>query len=167
MVTIPTRDGPLRVPDATVWAVARHAERQADLTAAYLEATGLFNGKPVQLPAGFLLELAAVLEPGLWERQDLRRHLDVDLPTYREAADQLAARAAKGRAEFDGPDATSLSGRVLQVWIDNFAWDGPELLGTDIVVGHVDEDVFVDVMAKFVWKYRHEIARLLADGEEQ
>ncbi len=60
-----------------------------------------------------------------------------------------------------------LSGRVLQVWIDNFAWDGPELLGADIVVGHVDEDVFVDVMAEFVWKYRHGIASLLADGEKQ
>jgi hypothetical protein len=97
MVKLATRDGPLQVPDATVRAVARHAERQADLTAAYLDATGLFNGKPVQLPAAFLPELAAVLELGLWERQDLRRHLDVDIPSFSEAAASLAARAAKGK----------------------------------------------------------------------
>lgn len=59
-----TREGPLQVPDATVRAVARHAKRQADLTAAYLEAPGLFNGKLVQFPAAFLLELATVLELG-------------------------------------------------------------------------------------------------------
>jgi hypothetical protein len=166
MVTSANCEGSLRLPDAMVLAIARHAEREADLTAAFLRATGLYESEPPKLPAAFLLELAAVLELGLWERRDLRRHLDVDLPTNRQAADQLAARCAKGPKEFDGPNAAPLSRQVLRVWVERFAWDGRELLAAEVVLGDVNEDDFIDLLAGFVWEHRRELAHLIR-GEEQ
>ena len=134
------------------------------MTTAALDAAGLFKSEAPQLPAGFLLELSAVIELGLWERHGLRRHLNTDLPTFRQAAAALGARALKGPAEFDGPDAAPLSGRVLQVWVEHFAWDGPELIGADVVVGDFDDDEVVDVLAEFIWTHRHELTNLLRDG---
>lgn len=113
MVTSAISDGPLRLPEALVQAATRHAERQADLTGTYLHASGLGKNGEVRLPAAALLELAAVLELGVWERRSLRPHLEVDLPTYREAANQLAARCMKGPSEFEGLNATPLAMRVL------------------------------------------------------
>jgi len=160
MVTSAISDGPLRLPDALVQAATRNAERQADLTGTYLRALGLGKSGEVRLPAAALLELAAVLELGVWERRGLRAHLEVDLPTYREAADQFAARCMKGPLEFEGPNATPLSMRVFQVWVEHFAWDAPELLDAEVVLDNVDDDDFVDLLAEFVWAHRNELKHL-------
>lgn len=149
--------------DAMVRAVIVHAERQADLTAAYLDVIGALKSKPARFPAAFLLELAAVLELGLWERRDLRRHLDIELPTYREAMDRLVTRCRKGSAEFDGPNATSLSRQIMQAWIEHFAWDGPNVLNADVVLGEADENEFIDLLAEFVWTHLSELSVLLGD----
>ena len=168
MVTNSPCEAPLHLPDTMVRAVIRHAERQADLTGAYLEATGILRSRPARFPAAFLLELAAVLELGLWERRDLLRHIEVDLPTYRQAADQLAARCEKGPAEFQGQNATPLSLLIMQVWIEHFAWDGPDLLNAEAVLSDVneDDDDFVELLAEFVWTHRHELEHLTL-GERQ
>jgi hypothetical protein len=158
-----TSNGPLVVSEQQIRAVTRHAERQADLTAATLNAMGFFPKKPAGFPAAFLLELGAVLELGLWERQGLRPYFDVDLPTYREAADALLARAQRGPAAFDGPDAALLSSRVLQTWMNHFAWEGQDLLQADVLVGGVDdEDTFVDLLANFLLTHRHALSTVLS-----
>lgn len=51
MVTSASCEGSLRLPDAMVRAITRHAEREADLTAAFLKATGLYGPEPPKLPA--------------------------------------------------------------------------------------------------------------------
>ena len=164
MVTFATSDGSLELPDPLIRAVVRNAYRRADLATAALNATGLFESEAPRLPAAFLLEFSAVIELGVWERQGLRKHLDVDLPTFQEAAADLAARALNGPAAFEDPKDAPLSGRVLQVWVEHFAWDGPELIGADVVVGDFDDDDFVEVLADFVWTHRHELTNLIHDG---
>ncbi|NLX98144.1 MAG: hypothetical protein GXY83_18440 [Rhodopirellula sp.] len=160
-VQVPTSQGPLAISDHHVQAVVRHAHRRADLTAAALDAIGLLTKRPAVFPAGFLLEFGAVVELGVWERQGLRVFLNSDLPTFSEAADELLARVAKGSAAFDGSDAAPLSRRVFQVWMERFAWEGPDILDADFLVGDVDEDQFARVLADFVWQHRHELSRLL------
>ena len=90
-LVLPTGDGLLEIFDHQLQAVIHSAERRAELTAAALDAIGIFKSGPCRLPAAFLLELSAVLELALWERQNIRAHLDIDLPIYREAADALRA----------------------------------------------------------------------------
>ena len=162
MVAIALKEGSPGIPDVLLQAVARTAERHAELTAAYLDATGLFPKRPVFLPAPFLLELDAVLQLGMWERLGLREHLDADLPTFNEAAKQLARRAMKGVAEFTDPNASPLHLQVLKAWTENFAWEADKILGADVLVSPMaNEDVFVEVLAEFVWQHRRELASML------
>ncbi|NLS97463.1 MAG: hypothetical protein GXX96_35430 [Planctomycetaceae bacterium] len=160
MIALSTSDVSLPLPNALVHAAVRHAERQAALTAAYLKASDLIVRVNGRLPAAFLLELAAVLELALWEQQDLRRHIDVDLPTYRQAADHLAARCSKGPEEFADLQAAQLSLQVLRVWAEHFAWDAPDLLGAEVVLSDVDDD-YLDLLARFVWTHRNELAYIV------
>ena len=83
---IKTSNGMLLI-STRIQGVARHAQCQADLTVRSLDATGLFSQRPAFFPAGFLLELGAVLELGLWELRGLHPYLTSDLPSFREAAD--------------------------------------------------------------------------------
>jgi hypothetical protein len=165
MITIQTTEGPLTFSDELIAAIQRHAIRQADLTAACIHAIEGLQGKLVSFPAAFLLELAAVLELGVWEKQGVSRRLVADLPTFAEAKKNLAARSLKGPAEFAGPDASPLSSRVARVWIDNFAWDAPDTLGTEIVLdeGDQDDDDFLDLLAEYVWTHRQELQYLISE----
>jgi hypothetical protein len=158
-----TRGVPLGVSEHQLQAVVRHAQRQADLAADVLTGMGLAG--PRGLPPAYLLELAAVLEIGLWERLGLRDHLNASLPAFGQAAAQLAARAALGPTEFDVPDATPLSDTVLTAWMNAMAWDGREFFGAEIVLGDVDEEEFVSLLAEFLWTHRHEHSELISRQE--
>ena len=168
-LVVPTREGPLQVSDSEIRAATRNAIRQADLTAVALNATGVFTSAEGErpdwsrLPPGYLLELAATIQIGLWERQGLLPHLAPDLPSFHEAAQMLLDRAAKGPAEFRGVDATPLSRRVTQEYLDRFAWDGPEFLQSEILLGDGDNDGFVEAFAKFLWTHRGELSSLLTE----
>jgi hypothetical protein len=160
--TLLTPAGPLVLSDQLVCAVVRHARRQAEMVGTCLDATGLFPADCRRcFPAAFLLELGAVLELNLWELQCVRTYLTIDLPSFQEAAIELAARAEQGPAAFEGPHATPLSRRMLQVLIECFAWEGPNFFAANIVLGEIDEDQFAQVMADFVWPHRHALARCL------
>lgn len=68
MVSFDSMDGIAFAEDALVQAVSGHAERQAELTARWLSSVG-YCGKSLNVPAAFLMELAAVLQVQQWERQ--------------------------------------------------------------------------------------------------
>ena len=108
------------------------------------------------------MELAAVLQLEEWERQSVLDHLNADLPSYRQAADELAARSAWPK-EFHGRHATRLSTLVNTVWIERFAWDGPSMLQADIVFGDCDEDALVEQLAKFLWEHRVDLNKLIVN----
>lgn len=166
MAIFQTENGAVELADPLVHAVARNAAFVADLTAAVLDKTGIFPpATQKKLPAGFLLELGAVLQIGFWERNGIVVHQSAGLPSYREASKDLAARAERGPAEFADPAAISLSRAVMAFWIEHFAWEGKQLLGSDIVVDEVEEDQFADMLAEFLWKHRHQLSGFLEKGE--
>ena len=37
--------------------------------------------------------------------------------------------------------------------MERFAWEAPELLQDDVVVGEIDEDEFAEALAAFLWQY--------------
>lgn len=164
-VLLDTSEGAVEVSPFLLNAVVHNAERMAILTSAVLDAAGFPSDAP-SLPRNFLLEWGAVLQLGMWELQGIHRHAELGLPTYTEASSELAARAAKGPGAFDGPEATPLSRHVVRVWLEEFAWQGWELLQTDVVVGDVDEDAFAEVMADFLWSHRDDLNALFTCEEE-
>lgn len=159
-------DGSPRLHEPQLRAIIRHADFTAEMTALVLRNTRLASsgseGQPkAELPAGFLLELAAALQLGVWEHEGLRPHLPDGLPTFSQADADLAARVSEDWEAMRAPEAAALSRRVLELYVERFAWEGPELLGSDVVVGDVDEDAFVDALAEYVWSHRHELPTLL------
>jgi hypothetical protein len=161
MVTIPTSQGPFAVSDRQVHGLVCCARRHADLVATTLR--DMFPGQEVSLPRALLLELAAVLQLGMWEHQGLAPYLPAGVPRFAEAAGQLGRRARNGLREFESSSSIPLLLKVLQVWMEHFSWDGVELLGCDAIVGTVDEDEFAVTLADFVWQHRRELSRLLKE----
>jgi hypothetical protein len=161
MVTNQNSEGPTRAAAAVIVAVTRHAYQQAHLAIAFLKHFGLCDDGQVGLPIRFLIELTAVLRLGIWERNGLYSLLGSKLPSYREAMGQLLERCKKGRYEFEGPAATPLYAQVLLVWVRQFAWDGPELLQADVLVGDPDEDELIDLLAQFVWTHRNDLQHIV------
>ena len=163
MVNAAHSEGTPYVPDALKRTLARLAERHADATGAYLREIG-FRGS---LPGLFLLELAAALQLRQWETQGVLNPLDGDLPSWREAADELFARAAERPEEFLTPTTPSLLHRVLKVWVERFAWEAPDLLQAELVLGDLDEDGVVDALAELLWTHREELGQLLQVTENE
>jgi hypothetical protein len=154
-----SQDG-MVAPPALVDGLSLLADRHAVLTANWLSAIGYSAPRTLNVPAAFLLELAAVLQLGEWERQGLTAYLGIEVPTYRDAAMQLAARTKLGVSEFEGPNATSLSNFVGKVWIENFAWDGPAMLNADIVFDDSTGDILADQLAEFLWQHHEDLEKL-------
>jgi hypothetical protein len=166
MVAFQNEQGTLQVPNELITALQRHGERCADLIAEFMEERVLFKDRPVYLPSALLIELSAVVQLRLWEQLGLRSYLNVELPSYREAATALAQRVRMGPAEFEGPNRIPLLLQVLSAWIDHFAWDAPKLLSTDVLIGQVDEDEFAEVLAGFLFEHHEHLSRLSANAKE-
>ncbi|MEA1951730.1 MAG: hypothetical protein U9N87_10120, partial [Planctomycetota bacterium] len=48
-----------------------------------------------------------------------------------------------------------------RAWMRHFAWDGPDILHAECVLGDVDEEQFAQVLADFVWQHRHQLSKLI------
>ena len=163
MALLTTGEGSLEIPDFVVDAVTRNAEFRAGLTAAFLDAAGLVGESQYDHPrscglsADTLLELGFVLQLAYWELHGFRQHLPDEVPLVREAATSFAKRAAERAGGGEFRRSEELSNQVFDIWWRRFAWDGREILQADVVLGDIDEDQLIDVMAKFLWDHRHDI----------
>jgi hypothetical protein len=80
------------------------------------------------------------------------------LPTHADALQDLADRAfraAGGEQLFDFPEGAVLLRKVIKVWVENFSWQGQDLLGAEVLVGRLDDDALVDQLAIFLFEHRH------------
>jgi hypothetical protein len=168
-ITVATADGPIEFSDACIDAIVRRADFVATLVGEAIR-TGLDlpqlpEGQVHRLnvPIGFLLELGAVIVLEIWERSGITAHCDAGLPTWREADADLVRRLNEDPTQFDRVDSASLNRRVLKYWLENFAWNGVETFGTDMMLSTADEDAIVDAMARFLFDNRNALRPLLSD----
>jgi hypothetical protein len=151
------------VPGDLVRAVAYQAEQDANRVVLFLDT--LFghspgvNTEPVPLPLALLLGLGAALRLLIWECNGTRGLLPVDLPDAREAIQDLMV-AAVDRCQPERLDslAYQLALLVLRVWVDHFAWYGPDMMSADLVLGSAEEDALADELARFLWANRYALA---------
>ncbi len=163
MATLAVSEGSDAVPDF-VAAVIRNAEYVADLTGTFLDATGLCpksadGTRSCGLSAASLLELGAILQLGVWERNGFRPFLPDDLPSYREAATNFARRAEVRQRTGRTSGTGELRKKLFFTWLRQLAWHGQEILQAEVLVGEIDEDSLVDAMADFLWNHRHNAQR--------
>ncbi len=152
---------------SVIQAVALNAKRQAYLVAAYLQQVDPLlkrDGYPSGangLPAGFLLELGAVLMLGHWNRKGLLAFLPADVPAYADVVGELNRRAIIVHFKLLDSIASHLVRQVQQLWLERFAWEAPNLLpaDADFVLGDVDEDLLVEAVAQLLWTNRHKFSK--------
>ena len=133
------------------------AERDADRVGRLLRTLGFAPppGKVLQLPADFLLNLAAGLRLYIWDRTENTAHRGAGLPSGLDAMkaafrDLIAKRGKRSRPN------SSLRENVFDVMIDKFAWTAQRNLQTEIQLDDSDEDALVEEMAQFLWSHRHD-----------
>lgn len=161
MAPVQTSKGLLDQPELLIRAIAQKAEWTAELTVAGLCRLGVASRpEEIRLPNACLLELGSVLQIGAWEGQGLLQRLAVDLPTFQAAREDLANRCVSFPESFWTTEIPALTRRVLRAWIDNFAWSGPELLGADVLVDTIEEDLFVERLAEFLYSIRNRLPHL-------
>ena len=134
------------------------ADLEPDVAEALLNVCPLFSLGPGELDTAFVLELSSVVVLRSWEEQDVRVHFDVDLPSYHEAANDFAKSAARGPTGLGGSNADRLFTRLLNVYLENFAYEGRRAFQAEVLLGEIDEDKFVDILANFLWSHRNELS---------
>jgi hypothetical protein len=166
-----TAEGPLEISDACVAAVISRADYVATLTGEFLTALGLIPNKAKTadgvwgLPAGFLLELGAMLQLAVWELAGIRTHLNAGLPSAHEAAADLTRRASENPSSFNDNQSAILLRRLFPLWVERLAWNGQTQFGTEVQIDTVGEDELVDRLAEFLWQHRGSLPSALELGE--
>jgi hypothetical protein len=172
-ITVATADGPIEFSDACIHAVARRAEFVATLVGETIRSSLRLPQLPegqvhrLSVPAGFLLELGAVIVLDMWERSGITAHRDAGLPSWCEADADLVRRLQEDPTQFNRVESALLNRRVLSYWLENFAWDAVETFGTDMMLSSADEDAIVDAVARFLFDNRSALKPLLPQEENQ
>ncbi|MGD0463885.1 MAG: hypothetical protein ABSB74_15470 [Tepidisphaeraceae bacterium] len=143
----------LALPPELKHAIVRQAESDADAVIRLLDVSGIPRGTP--MPSSFLLGLAAALRVNTWEDQGIFSHCEAGLPDARHLLVDLFRRVFEC-----GVDELKVFGYGLCYWVlelatSRLAWSGASVIGADIIIGEVDEDMFVETLAQFVWANRH------------
>jgi len=164
-IAIPTKNGTVTVAECQVYAVLRRADESAMRLAETLKVMGFLpedgEGQQAIFPAGFLLELSAVLQLAAWEDKDQRHHIDAGLPSFEDAAAHLARRAETAPADFHQLSSATLHKQVLSFCLEKISWQGLDYLGTDLLVGEIDDETFLDGLAEFLWANRRQLSNQL------
>jgi hypothetical protein len=144
-------------PAELVAGVAREAEADARRVCLFLGVAGVSAtpDRPVHLPAGFLLDLAAALRLLCWEQAGLQPQSLGNLPDARHAIREVFGSATNPPREGESRRTDSLALRVVTAYIAHFAWEARVELGADVILGEADEDAVLEALADFLWEHRH------------
>jgi hypothetical protein len=147
-----------KVPNDQLLAIALDGKRDADLVGSFLNLlsetpAGRWAVKrPLPLPVDFLLGLGAALRLGFWEMIGIQVHRDAGMPAASEIIIDVLSSVTNPEA---AARTAQLPSRVLALSIEHFAWAGRLELNCDVTVDPVDEDLFLEAMADFIWNNRH------------
>ena len=160
MVATENDDPIARLHPDVLAAVVIFSERHADYAAALLDALAAEASRrgevfDVQgLPIGFLLELGAIMQLHVWSITGVLPLLPVELPPVDVASNELNARVQTDSGQFEKVESATLSNRLLRVWLEHFSWTAPAILGVDVVLGNVDEEILIETVAQLLWNNR-------------
>ncbi|MHB8957523.1 MAG: hypothetical protein ACYC4U_31565 [Pirellulaceae bacterium] len=112
------------------------------------------DGTRLSLPHKFLLELAAVIQLGIWEHEGFRVHIEQGLPSYEQAVTGLLERSQQGVQAFHDLGTDSLCSQMVVIHWQYFAWEADTILGKTVAVQVGSEDELAAALAEFLWENR-------------
>lgn len=152
--------------EALVAAVAKRAEFLAELLNTVLDdVLGSDEKKSQVFSREQLLELGAALQLGYWEKNGITLHIENGLPSCVDALEKINEQEKLGAAGFPKSSHELLSFRVMCFWIERFSWVSQDEWKTDIIVGKIDEDEDINLLAEFLWQNRDSLYELESDVE--
>lgn len=148
------------VPPNATDAARRAAESMADivgrnLCSTMVEHPDLADRLKTGLSPGFLLELGAIAQIGVWDRLGLTPSLDPSLPSPGEAAQSAVDRTLAAPCRRLSVQDTVLIRRITSLLLNRFCWDAKVEANADLVIGESDEDAMVEAIAMICWQNRH------------
>jgi len=144
---------PQEHPAELIAAVMSMAKDDADAVIECLKLMGIPSG--TLLPAGFLLGLAAILRVIVWEDQGILIHLESGLPDARQLLRDLFTPVFRNAIDDLIRFGFGVWYWVLELRTTRMAWGGANMIGADVLVGEVNEEIFVETLAQFLWVHRH------------
>ena len=145
-----------RFPTELVAVLAADAVLDAECVGQFLQACGLRGSRdrPIRLPSGVLLELAAVLRVLEWEQNGIRVHLDAGLPSADELVDDLLQRLKRAMSNSSTSPVGTLIYHVVKLSVERMSWHGRRELAAEVALDDADEDALLEALADFLWKNR-------------
>jgi hypothetical protein len=163
--TLSVSSGARAISSRELWAMARRGHFVLALVTLSADSLAAATGidrvtiKSRLFSVGFLFELAGVMQLRLWEDAGFTVHIDAGLPSADTAAKELEHHAKVGESHVAGID---LWRKVTIVWREHFAWEGQQLLGSEVAIHRADDDLLVEQLAQFMWRNR----RALTAGQQ-
>lgn len=97
-------------------------------------------------------------------------HFDVlgdKWPALGQIKEEFLNRCQGGWKSFSDPNETPITGLMLKKLTEDLSWDAPELLDASFRLDSINEDRFVDDLAKFLWDNRRAILQVLNEESER
>jgi hypothetical protein len=143
------------VSSANLWFLQGPATFERSVNSTFLRSLADQFPRPPLPPPTYsrtlVLGWAGILQLVRWEMEGIWLHLETGLPSSREAFLPIhdwctnlseADRDQRVRGFFD---------RIVNLRTKRFAHESLHFLGTDVVVSALDDDSFVEAMARFLW----------------
>ena len=132
----------------------------AQLTAAFLDNwfDRLERKRQPKLPAGFLLELGAIIRIYLWQRSGVAAWLELPFQDAEILLEKLLDRLRTDPASFyaDAPSASNtLFAAVMDTAWRHRAWSSFSELGADIAIPSPSPVIPIDAIVELLWSSRH------------
>ena len=75
-------------------------------------------------------------------------------------------RCRQGNKAFQETTETPLCRKTFQFWKNHIAWCGPAIVEAEVVLGEMDENKCLDLIAEYLWDHRDELEDILGDPSE-
>jgi hypothetical protein len=115
-------------------------------------------------PPGFLFGLALAMRVLVWEKRGILEYLKVKLPSSQEILFDVFRSVVNEEA---ADRIRALYPQVLAVFLRHLAWSADPQFGPNVILGEIDEERFVDAVAKLLWVMRNSQSRAFRENTQQ
>ncbi len=152
--------------DVALEAMRRRSTYDAERTRMFLRV--FFPGVPISaFSREMLIELIALSQIGIWEKNGVLPLLSSDLPDFQSALTDFEERLEAALDNPDSPLENVLAAKVYPVLENEIALDGMNEFQADVVIDQNIDDSVIDALASFFWANRAELELLTNGGTDE